>query len=399
MILRGYASMAGELAGDQWNEGDVSCSVVRRVALPDAFFAIDGLLETFLTVLDEFGAFPAVVDRELDRYLPFLATTKVLMARGPGRRRPGDRARGDQGARGRRGAGHAREGRRAQRPARPAGRRRAAPAGPRAQLDALMADQLSFTGAAADQVAARRRRGRGRRAAAPRGRGLHPGRDPLTAPTYERVEVRASTYGDADVVALVAEVQAHYVEIYGGEDETPMTPEDFEAPEGTFVIAEVSGEPVACGAFRRHEGADGAVAEIKRMYVRPAHRHRGVARAVLADLEASGAGRRLRTGRSRDGERQPAAIAFYTRAGYTEIEPYGFYPAARSAAASAKNSRELRTDDETRSLLRTHAGVTDLELVPGAAAVSDATADAGDPAVSDRELLEHAVGRRRRRLR
>jgi len=80
VILRGYASMAGELAGDQWNEGDVSCSVVRRVALPDAFFALDGLLETLLTVLDEFGAFPAVIERELDRYLPFLATTKVLMA-------------------------------------------------------------------------------------------------------------------------------------------------------------------------------------------------------------------------------------------------------------------------------------------------------------------------------
>jgi adenylosuccinate lyase len=80
VIVRGYLSMVGELAGDQWNEGDVSCSVVRRVALPDAFFAIDGLLETFLTVLDEFGAFPAVIARELDRYLPFLATTKMLMA-------------------------------------------------------------------------------------------------------------------------------------------------------------------------------------------------------------------------------------------------------------------------------------------------------------------------------
>jgi adenylosuccinate lyase len=80
VVLRGYLSMTGELAGDQWNEGDVSDSVVRRVALPDAFFALDGLLETFLTVLGEFGAFPAVVARELDRYLPFLGTTKVLMA-------------------------------------------------------------------------------------------------------------------------------------------------------------------------------------------------------------------------------------------------------------------------------------------------------------------------------
>lgn len=79
VVLRGQLSMVGELAGDQWNEGDVSCSVVRRVALPDAFFACDGLFQTFLTVLDEFGAFPAVIQRELDRYLPFLTSTKVLM--------------------------------------------------------------------------------------------------------------------------------------------------------------------------------------------------------------------------------------------------------------------------------------------------------------------------------
>jgi adenylosuccinate lyase len=79
VIIRGYVSMIGELAGDQWNEGDVSCSVVRRVALPDAFFALDGLFETFLSVLEGFGAFPAVINAELQRYLPFLATTKVLI--------------------------------------------------------------------------------------------------------------------------------------------------------------------------------------------------------------------------------------------------------------------------------------------------------------------------------
>lgn len=80
VIIRGSVSMVGELAGDQWNEGDVSCSVVRRVALPDAFFALDGLFETFLTVLGDFGAFPAMIQAELDHYLPFLTTTKVLMA-------------------------------------------------------------------------------------------------------------------------------------------------------------------------------------------------------------------------------------------------------------------------------------------------------------------------------
>ncbi|MCS4536070.1 adenylosuccinate lyase [Corynebacterium sp. HS2168-gen11] len=80
VILRGYLTMVADLAGQQWNEGDVFCSVIRRVALPDAFFTLDGMFETFLTVLDEFGAFPAMIERELERYLPFLATTRILMA-------------------------------------------------------------------------------------------------------------------------------------------------------------------------------------------------------------------------------------------------------------------------------------------------------------------------------
>jgi adenylosuccinate lyase len=88
VILQGHLAMAGALAGDQWNEGDVSCSVVRRVMLPDAFFAIDGLFETLLTVLDQMEVHPAVVERETDHYLPFLLTTTLLMEavkRGAGR--------------------------------------------------------------------------------------------------------------------------------------------------------------------------------------------------------------------------------------------------------------------------------------------------------------------------
>ncbi len=153
VVVRGYVSMIGELAGDQWNEGDVSCSVVRRVALPDAFLAVDGLFETILTVLADFGTFPAVIARELDRYLPFLASTKVLLAamrRGVGRetahaaiqqhavavalemREKGvdtndlfDRLAADERLR-----------------------------LPRSDLAALVADPLTFTGAAAAQVAA-----------------------------------------------------------------------------------------------------------------------------------------------------------------------------------------------------------------------------------------------------
>lgn len=79
VVLKGYLAMAAGLAGDQWNEGDVSCSVVRRVMLPDAFLAMDGLLETLLTVLGQMETFEAVVAQELQRYLPFLLTTTVLM--------------------------------------------------------------------------------------------------------------------------------------------------------------------------------------------------------------------------------------------------------------------------------------------------------------------------------
>jgi adenylosuccinate lyase len=80
VVLRGYLSMISEISGDQWNEGDVSDSVVRRVALSDAFFALDAIMETTLTVLDEFGIFESNIKKEIEEQLPFLATTKILMA-------------------------------------------------------------------------------------------------------------------------------------------------------------------------------------------------------------------------------------------------------------------------------------------------------------------------------
>ncbi|MFC7109841.1 adenylosuccinate lyase [Nonomuraea rubra] len=152
VVLRGYASMVGELAGDQWNEGDVSCSVVRRVALPDAFFAFDGLVETMLTVLDEFGAFPAVIAAELGRYLPFLATTKMLMAAvraGVGREQAHEliKEHAVAAALAMRSRGAANE---------LLDLLAADERFPldRARLEGLLADRVSFTGAAADQVEA-----------------------------------------------------------------------------------------------------------------------------------------------------------------------------------------------------------------------------------------------------
>jgi adenylosuccinate lyase len=79
VLLRGYNTMAADLAGDQWNEGDVSCSVVRRVVIPDAFYVLDGLLHTFMTILNEFGVFEESIKSELNEQLPLLATTKILM--------------------------------------------------------------------------------------------------------------------------------------------------------------------------------------------------------------------------------------------------------------------------------------------------------------------------------
>ncbi len=79
VILKGYLAMGAGLAGDQWNEGDVSCSVVRRVMLPDAFFAIDGLYETFLTILGQMDVYDSVVQAENEHYLPFLMTTTIMM--------------------------------------------------------------------------------------------------------------------------------------------------------------------------------------------------------------------------------------------------------------------------------------------------------------------------------
>lgn len=79
VILGGHLAMVSQLAGDQWNEGDVSCSVVRRVVLPDAFFAVDGLLETFITILDQMESYPAVIEKENQHYLPFLLSTSIMM--------------------------------------------------------------------------------------------------------------------------------------------------------------------------------------------------------------------------------------------------------------------------------------------------------------------------------
>ncbi|MCF6269692.1 MAG: adenylosuccinate lyase [Melioribacteraceae bacterium] len=78
-ILAGYVTMTSSISGNQWNEGDVSCSVVRRVALPDSFYAIDGMIETFLTIIEQMEVFESVIEKENKHYFPFLSSTTFLM--------------------------------------------------------------------------------------------------------------------------------------------------------------------------------------------------------------------------------------------------------------------------------------------------------------------------------
>jgi GNAT superfamily N-acetyltransferase len=154
--------------------------------------------------------------------------------------------------------------------------------------------------------------------------------------------LRPTPLDHPDAAALVALLQAHYVEIYGGHDDTPHAAAEFVPPRGYFVVGYVDDVAVACGGWRARDEDDPPLrpgdAEIKRMFVHPAHRGRGVARAVLADLEASA----VRAGRLRmvleTGDRQPAAIGLYVSAGYAPMAPFGTY---RDTEAGRYYSRAL----------------------------------------------------------
>lgn len=131
-----------------------------------------------------------------------------------------------------------------------------------------------------------------------------------------------------DPQALVEAVQAEYVARYGGQDESPIDPADFEDPLGRFYVGYLDGTPVATGAWRRSSvralGAE-VTAEVKRMYVVPTAQRRGVARRMLAHLEATAAEAGIEALVLETGMKQPEAIALYTSSGYEPIPGFGYY--------------------------------------------------------------------------
>ena len=150
-----------------------------------------------------------------------------------------------------------------------------------------------------------------------------------------RVEFKAEPYGGPAARALVAAIQAEYTVRYGGEDATPVDASEFAPPDGLFLIAYDDGVPVGCGGWRRHS-ADAA--ELKRMFVMLSARGRGVARALLAELEATAAAAGFTRIVLETGDRQPEAIALYSSSGYRPAERFGYY---RDASGSRYLGKQL----------------------------------------------------------
>lgn len=160
---------------------------------------------------------------------------------------------------------------------------------------------------------------------------------------------------DPRVQELVAEVQAHYVVLYGTPDESPVDPREFEPPRGRFVIGiddrdgtldHRDGEPVAMGGWRWRPdltdrfGGD-RVAEVKRMFVPPRERGRGHARRLLAFLEESARTDGVERLVLETGLVQPEAIALYEATGYTPVEPFGHYADSPLVRCFGKDLRDL----------------------------------------------------------
>ncbi|WP_309225333.1 GNAT family N-acetyltransferase [Quadrisphaera sp. INWT6] len=156
---------------------------------------------------------------------------------------------------------------------------------------------------------------------------------PPAHPGGHRLVLVEAAYDSALVQTLVEEVQAEYVVRYGGPDDTPLSPAEFAPPGGAFLVALVDGEPVGTAGLRDHGGGD---VELKRMYVRTAHRRRGYARLLLAAVEERARALGHRRLVLETGLMQPEAVALYRSAGYEDTAPYGYYADSEHSLHLAK---------------------------------------------------------------
>jgi|tagenome__1003787_1003787.scaffolds.fasta_scaffold20807963_2 GNAT superfamily N-acetyltransferase len=145
---------------------------------------------------------------------------------------------------------------------------------------------------------------------------------------------RALPYDHPVSRELVERVQQEYVQRYGGPDEAVVDPAEFLPPEGLFVVAEVDGVPAGCGAWR---ALDPGVAEIKRVYVEPGFRRRGLAQEVMTRLEQSAAAAGFASVVLNTGDRQPEALALYAELGYRPVAGYGIYACSPGAVFLGKD--------------------------------------------------------------
>ncbi len=148
------------------------------------------------------------------------------------------------------------------------------------------------------------------------------------------VRLWALPYDDPVAQDLVEQVQQEYVARYGGRDEAVVDPAEFLPPEGLFLAAEVAGEPVGSGAWR---ALGAGVAEIKRVYVVPRFRRRGLAQLIVHTLERSAAGSGHWAVVLNSGAEQPEALALYEQLGYGPVAPYGVYACAPDAVFLGKD--------------------------------------------------------------
>jgi GNAT superfamily N-acetyltransferase len=153
-------------------------------------------------------------------------------------------------------------------------------------------------------------------------------------------QVVARSYEDPVVQRLVQAVQAEYVSRYGGPDEAAVQPGEFEPPDGLFLLGLLDGEAVATGGWRRISGGDArAAVEIKRMFVVPTARRRGLARHILAELEAAAVAAGADQVVLNTGNQQPEAIALYESSGYSPVDGFGHYACHPGALFYGKSIR------------------------------------------------------------